>query len=209
AVFHTAAVWRWSSHLQTGNYVPKGETAPGRMAESKIQSVPNNLCQIEYVINTEHDTSIFFHQKRLEELFASNTSFNKANKPRRNWQLGVAPYDRRFTFTCQVFQRVSRTAKSDLEKISEYREDTCDLHPWIAKAVESPEWAPNRDCPDMYDFMSRAMQPLAEAEPRYFRKDDLVWISFRVRAIIGPDSWRPAFIPVEMVRVAVIPPALM
>lgn len=36
AVFTTAAVWRWSTDLDTGNYVPEGETAPEKLLEARV-----------------------------------------------------------------------------------------------------------------------------------------------------------------------------
>ena len=36
AVFHSVGIWRWNSHLETGNYVPVGETAPERLAEDRM-----------------------------------------------------------------------------------------------------------------------------------------------------------------------------
>ena len=36
AILHTAAIWRWNSDLETGNYVPAGEIAPAKLAESRV-----------------------------------------------------------------------------------------------------------------------------------------------------------------------------
>ena len=36
ARFYTAGIWRWNSSLETGNYVPPGETPPARLAESRM-----------------------------------------------------------------------------------------------------------------------------------------------------------------------------
>ena len=36
ARFYTAGIWRWNSNLDTGNYVPAGETPPARLAESRM-----------------------------------------------------------------------------------------------------------------------------------------------------------------------------
>lgn len=38
-MFHTVAVWRWGSDPETGNFVPPGETAPAKLAESRVYVV--------------------------------------------------------------------------------------------------------------------------------------------------------------------------
>ncbi|KAI0713868.1 hypothetical protein C8Q76DRAFT_619845, partial [Earliella scabrosa] len=201
AVFHTAAVWRWNSHLETGNFVPTGETAPARLSEFKIQSVPSNICQVEYVISTEHDKSIFDCQKKFETVFVGATGFNKANKPRRNWQLGREPYTRSFTFTSQIFQKVNKNTGGNLSE--PYR-----LHPWVANIAKSSDWMPNPERPGVYDLTNSKLLDILDANPPYIRRDDLVWMSFRIRVIFGSDSWFPAFIPVDVVRVDVVPSPL-
>ncbi len=36
AILHIAGVWGWNSDLETGNFVPKGETASAKVAESRV-----------------------------------------------------------------------------------------------------------------------------------------------------------------------------
>ena len=36
AVFHTVGLWRWNSNLETGNFVPPGQTAPARLSEQRM-----------------------------------------------------------------------------------------------------------------------------------------------------------------------------
>lgn len=36
AIFYTAAVWMWNSDLETGNFVPPGATALGKVSESRL-----------------------------------------------------------------------------------------------------------------------------------------------------------------------------
>lgn len=36
AILHTAAIWRWASDLETGNFVPPGQQANSRVAESRM-----------------------------------------------------------------------------------------------------------------------------------------------------------------------------
>lgn len=33
---HTAVVWTWNSDLQTGNFVPPGETASGKVSDNNL-----------------------------------------------------------------------------------------------------------------------------------------------------------------------------
>ncbi|KAI0735614.1 hypothetical protein C8Q76DRAFT_610480, partial [Earliella scabrosa] len=211
AVFHTAAVWRWSSHLETGNFVPRGETAPGRLPESRMhvfsqhstQTTPSNLCQIEYVISTEHDATIFEYQAKIEALMATIPSFNRANKDRRRWQTGEPPYNTRFSFSAQLFMRKPTVATAQPPPVVSY-----ELHPWIRQAVERSDWMPNPYRPRLFACTSGQLQDISEATPPYIKRDDIVWIAFRIHIIIGADSWMPAFIPLEIIRVDTVPAAL-
>ena len=81
-------------------------------------------------------------------------------------------------------------------------------HPWIADAVRSSDWLPNPDRPACYEFSNSKLVSILEGDPPYLRRDDLVWLSFRVHIVFGNESWWPVFIPVDVVRVDVIPGAL-
>ncbi len=85
AIFYTVGIWRWNSHLETGNFVPKGKPVPERLAEDRMyaestltrslqwlltraysQSDPNNLCQISYAFDTFKDKSLWIAQRVSE-----------------------------------------------------------------------------------------------------------------------------------------------
>lgn len=82
-MFHTAAVWRYSSNLETGNFVLPGHGAETQVSESRMYGTTfllclqmlidrcefdsqwelNSYCQLSYAIDTQHDKSIWDAQK--------------------------------------------------------------------------------------------------------------------------------------------------
>ncbi|KAI0716618.1 hypothetical protein C8Q76DRAFT_616577, partial [Earliella scabrosa] len=203
AVFHTAAVWQWNAHLETGNFVPLGQTAPRGLREARIQTMPSNLCQVDYTINTEYDGSIFEAQKKLEGLVSSRPGFNKGNKPRREWQQGGEGYGQSFVFSSQLFVKSWKRTRNGSGELP------YDLHPWIAEAIADTDWRPNPDRPSIFDCVDGRLVSINEAQPPYLKRYDLVWISFFVQFIVGQNAWSPTFTPLEIIRVGTVPEELI
>ncbi|KAI9061994.1 hypothetical protein FKP32DRAFT_1574797 [Trametes sanguinea] len=199
ALFYASFVWSFHSDLDTGNYVPKGETAPSKVAESRVRSVPDNACQFSYGVDTSQDKSIWFAQQAFEDHVQANATFNKAKKPRRAWQDGNGDYMSTFVMSSQVFVRRTRLT-SHREKDIDY-----ELHPWIAEVTKGKgAYFANPDKPKLFELRGDELQPIDECTPPYLRKGDLVWISFSVEFIPGSDAWSTTFVPYEIVRVGAI-----
>ncbi|KAH9854422.1 hypothetical protein C2E23DRAFT_713065, partial [Lenzites betulinus] len=193
AMFHTAAVWRWNSHLETGNFVPTGAVVETRVAESRVYI--NNLCQFSYAINTHVDQSIWDAQKAFEQFVAKADGFNRTGKKRRPWQDSATPTSS-FVMSSQIFtRRPGGSARKDVQV-------PYTVHPWIQEAVKKdPNYMPNPARPKMFELSEGALVAIKDCDPPYIAKGDVVWISFAVEFIVGASSWSTTFIPYEIVRV--------
>ncbi|KAI1783927.1 hypothetical protein LXA43DRAFT_902658 [Ganoderma leucocontextum] len=208
AMFYTAAVWSGSSHLDTGNYVPEGQTPPGEIPEARIQRIASNRCQIDYIVNTQYDRSLFEYQEKLEELVQKNSEFNKVCRPRRNWQRGDSGYNATFTLSAQMFVR---PYGYNLQKL---QHPSYVVHPRVRDAVKpsgtgKPEFYPNPYRPESWDCTNGRMTRIANASPPFLQPGDIVWMSFFVEFIIGTNSWATQFTPRHFIRVATIPAMLI
>ncbi|PIL26208.1 hypothetical protein GSI_11963 [Ganoderma sinense ZZ0214-1] len=199
ATFWTAGIWRWNSHLETGNYVPPGEVAPARLAEGRIQRVPNNLCQFSYGIDTSHDDSLWKAQAKFEDYIVKVNGFNPHQKDRREWQNG-AGNQHSFVFSSQMF--VKRTSYTRAKEASR----SYSLHPWVAGATKKgTEFFANHERPEMFEpDAAGGLRPLSECYPPSLKLGDLVWLSFSAEFFIGGKYWSTSFVPYEFVRVGTV-----
>ncbi|KAH9846251.1 hypothetical protein C2E23DRAFT_702152, partial [Lenzites betulinus] len=206
AVFHTAAVWVWGSNLETGNYVPRGETAPskGKVSESRMQDTPNAMCQFSYAVDTSHDKTIYDAQKVFEQQICKLADFNRTQKPRRKWQEGEGAYDATYIFVAQVFvRRGYYTWKKELMLSYE-------LHPWIQDATASgKQYFANPNRPEVFEVVDGQLRSISECAPPGLMYGDMIWISFIVEFIVSSNAWHPNFVPVEIVRVGRVAPDLV
>ncbi|KAI1789226.1 hypothetical protein LXA43DRAFT_1096521 [Ganoderma leucocontextum] len=196
ATLWTAGVWRWSSDLDTGNFVPPGETAPARLPENRIQTIPNNLCRFTYVLDTTHDKSLWHAQAVFEEYVTNVNKFNPGKKGRREFQNGLS-HTHTFHFSSQMF--VKRTAYTRAKEASR----AYPLHDWIKNATKKgmPYFA-NDEKPVLFEpDNAGGLRPLSEGFPPTLKVGDLVWMSFAVEFFIGNKFWSTNFIPYEFVRV--------
>ncbi|KAJ8457466.1 hypothetical protein ONZ51_g11514 [Trametes cubensis] len=202
AIFHTAAVWRWNSDMETGNYVPIGEVAPTKLVESRIQNEPGTLCQFSYAVDTQHDKSIWAAQQLLEKYVQSVKGFNPHKKSRRPWQDG-SNRNEVYVFSAQMsFKRTKYTARK--EASLQYT-----LHPWIADVVAKTSYFANPDRPSLFEPRAGKLIDLKDCETPHLRTGDLVWIGFYVEFIIGLNHWSTTLTPYEIVRVATVTPSLV
>ncbi|KAH9846473.1 hypothetical protein C2E23DRAFT_744026, partial [Lenzites betulinus] len=203
AIFYTAAVWRWNSSLETGNFVPEGETAPAKLAESRIQTAPSSLCQFSYALDTHRDKTLWEAQQAFETYIKDIPGFNKSKKTRRAWQDGADGSRSAYVMSAQMFfKRTRSTAKR--EASVKYV-----LHPWIEAASKTTSYFPNPDRPSLFEAAKGRLMNISECDPAYIRTGDLVWISFFAEFIIGLNNWSTTFTPYEVVRVATVSPDLV
>ncbi|KAH9848481.1 hypothetical protein C2E23DRAFT_739683 [Lenzites betulinus] len=206
AIFHTAAVWVWGSNLETGNFVPRGETAPstGKLSESRMQDTANNMCQFSYAVDTSNDKTLYEAQKAFEKQICKTDGFNRTQKPRRKWQEGEGSYDATYIFVAQMFvRRGFYTWKKELTLVYE-------LHPWIREATaQGKQFFANPDRPEVFKVVDGQLRPISECTPPGLLYGDLLWISFVVEFIVSSNAWNPNFIPVEIVRVGRVSPDLV
>ncbi|KAI0359247.1 hypothetical protein OH77DRAFT_1374941, partial [Trametes cingulata] len=202
AVFHTVGIWRWNSDMETGNYVPHGESAPAKLAESRIQSEPGSLCQFSYAIGTNHDKTLWEAQTVFEKLATSTKGFNRSKKTRRSWQNGSntnSPY----VLSSQMFLKRTQFTSRKEASVS------YPLHPWIANAAKNTSYFPNPDRPAVFEPLGSRLCDIKDCNPPYLRTGDLVWISFFVEFIIGMNNWSTTFTLYEFVRVGTVSPDLV
>ncbi|OJT09727.1 hypothetical protein TRAPUB_13795 [Trametes pubescens] len=199
-ILHTAAVWMWNSDLDTGNFVPEGQTAPDKVPESRMQKEPSNVCQFSYAVDTSQDKSLYDAQKVFERFIVAQKDFNRANRKRRQWQLGLGNYDNTYIFSAPMFARRAAYPRSAQHSV-EYQ-----VHPWLAAATEDPDGAffPHPERPRILEAAHGEFHNISGCVPPMLQRGDLVWISFYVEFIIGGHSWNPNFVPVEIVRVGTV-----
>ncbi|KAI9065672.1 hypothetical protein FKP32DRAFT_1565896, partial [Trametes sanguinea] len=203
AILHTAVIWSWNSDLETGNFVPPGETAPSKIIIRR-QTQPSNLCQFSYAADTSYDKSLYVAQKEFENHVLGQNGFNRGRKPRRKWQEGEGSYDSTYIFAAQVFLRRGPYSWKK-ERTIPY-----ELHPWIRAATgPQSQYFANPDRPSLFEAVNGALQNIADCSPPHLQYGDLVWISFFVEFIVGGTSWNPTFVPVEIVRVGRVAPEVV
>ncbi|KAI0702106.1 hypothetical protein C8Q76DRAFT_633237 [Earliella scabrosa] len=196
AVFHTVGLWRWNSNLETGNYVPPGQTAPARLAEQRIQNAPNNLCQFSYCVDTYRDKSLWVALKAFEDFVKQDSDFNEHGKDRRDWQSGKEGDDSSFILTSQIFCKRTPYTRAKEASLS------YPLHEWIAQATrKGMEYYANPDRPSIFEPANGELRNIRECEPPYLKVGDMVWMSFTVEFFIGSKYWSTNFIPYEIVRI--------
>ncbi|KAH9854467.1 hypothetical protein C2E23DRAFT_726756, partial [Lenzites betulinus] len=196
AIFHTAAVWVWNSNLETGNFVPAGETAQSKIPEARLQNQPNPLCQVSYAVDTATDKSLYEAQKAFETHINAQPNFNRGRKSRRKWQEGEGSFDSTYIFVAPLFVRRG-TPAAKREPFISY-----ELHPWIREVSASgKQFCANPDRPQVFEVVDGTLQDIAKGSRPELKYGDLVWMSFMVEFIVGANAWNPNFVPVEIIRV--------
>ncbi|TFK80247.1 hypothetical protein K466DRAFT_504219, partial [Polyporus arcularius HHB13444] len=204
AVFHSVGVWCWNSHLETGNFVPVGETAPEWLSEGRIQSSPSSLCQLSYGLDTENDKSLWHAQKAFEKFVTSREGFNAHNKQRRQWQSGQEGNDGTFILTSPIFCKRTPYTRTKEARIR-YK-----LHEWIAAATqEDSEYFANPDRPKIGELRGDKVVDIKTCTPPGPKVGDVVWFSFVVDVFIGRQYWVTNMVPLEFIRVGRLAPDLL
>ncbi|KAH9887374.1 hypothetical protein C8Q73DRAFT_606404, partial [Cubamyces lactineus] len=203
AILHTAAIWRWNSDLETGNYIPVGEVAPAKLAESRVQTTPSSVCQFSYAFDTRHDKALWDAQRAFEELAQATPGFNKGNKSRRTWQDGNDASVTAYVMSAQMFfKRTKFTSKREASV-------SYTLHPWISHATKTTSYFANPDRPKFFEPFKDELRAIEDCDPDHIRTGDLVWISFFAEFIVGLNNWSTTFTPYEIVRVGSVAPELV
>ncbi|PPQ81644.1 hypothetical protein CVT26_013895 [Gymnopilus dilepis] len=213
AVLSHAGIWAWASPLQTGNFVPEGQTAPEGIPEGRIQSMPNYKCEFSYAFDTTVDDSFWNHVLALEAFVTSHTNFNKAGRKRRGWQSGRDPSLRsKYVVGAKVFSRRTPLNAKDTNTAdgSEFNVPY-EIHPWLLEGLNNyPELfqVPNPQRPMYYDFANGIAKKLEDTNEPTFEKNDIVRVVFTVSFVVGTKGWYTEITPVEFTRVGKIPEAL-
>lgn len=83
------------------------------------------------------------------------------------------------------------------------------LHPWVAQVLDGSEmFIANPDRPTCMSFDGGKLAPLSGCKPPKFDKHDIIWVSFTIMYVVGPDLWGPVFRPIDVIRVGRIPGGL-
>ncbi|KAI0349457.1 hypothetical protein OH77DRAFT_1465381 [Trametes cingulata] len=202
AIFHTAAVWRWNSDLDTGNFLFMSCHLDRSIHPPHSQRTPNNLCQLSYAVDTMRDKSIWTAQQAFEKHMEAHPAFNMTGKDRRAWQNGESS-TATYVLSAQVFMKRTKFTARMEEKIP------YPIHDWIVKGTEKTAWFANPDKPRIFEPQAGKLRDIKEANPPYLKTGDLVWMSFYAEFIIGLNYWSTTFTPVEIIRVGTVAPHLV
>ncbi|RXW24614.1 hypothetical protein EST38_g1248 [Candolleomyces aberdarensis] len=198
AVITYACVYSWGSSTECGNFVPIDEVPPSELPSSRVQSVPSAFCELSFAFETGEDRSLYSHLETLETLIEQNTTFNKLNRPKRNWQSGDNPTsNRRYVATAKLFMRKT---PFNLTATIPYK-----IHPWLQAVGDDPasRWMPNKDRPNLFHYRT-------DTSPRFLpieygkwglQRGDIVWISFIVTFTMKTQTWSTSIVPLDIIRV--------
>ncbi|KAI0359339.1 hypothetical protein OH77DRAFT_1447400 [Trametes cingulata] len=190
-MLYSAGPWLFNSDLEVGNFLPKGEAAESNVAESRLQTTPNHLCQLSYALGTRGDQTFFDAQAGMERYLRQVAGFNKANKPRREWQDGVHGTKDYFVLSSQIFVKRSFARKRGQTDVP------YTPHKWITKATPpESDYMPNPNRPRFFELRDGALHRIDN-----IARGDLVWISFTAEFILRTSTWSTTFTPYEIVRV--------
>ncbi|PPQ83058.1 hypothetical protein CVT26_011789 [Gymnopilus dilepis] len=193
AIFVHAAVWQSNSDLYTGNFVPKGEEAPIRVAESRIQNVPNFKCDITYVFNTDVERSLYTNVEHFEDYIKTVDGFNRSNRPRSSWQDGSSK------------SAYSLSSKLFVKKAAKPRQPNFEPHEWLVRAIKDQpreEFAINPDRPLYFDLVDNKAMKLENSDQPQFEAGDVVWFAFKISFFVAQKFWTSELVPLEFMRVA-------
>ena len=115
--------------------------------------------------------------------------FNPTNLPRRPYLSGLdAKYRTRFWMQTPMFLR-----KKDNRNVEH-------LHPWVVEADRiSKVFSANPDRPRVWVKDGDNILPIAETEPGFLQRGDVLAVSFTVTYHITQSHWFPQFHPVDVV----------
>jgi hypothetical protein len=54
-------------------------------------------------------------------------------------------------------------------------------------------------------FERNRLVPLEKSDIPRFEKNDIIWISFTLAFVVGPDTWAPEYRPIDIIRVGRMP----
>uniref|UniRef100_A0A8H8CFA2 Uncharacterized protein n=1 Tax=Psilocybe cubensis TaxID=181762 RepID=A0A8H8CFA2_PSICU len=205
AVLVHAGIWKWTTDLETGNFVPYGEEAPEGVPDGQIQDEPSFKCKFSYAFDTSRDTSIWDNIKIFEDHVCRQPGFNKGNRPRRPWQNGRSSTNRdKYIINTRVF--ANRSAFNTKEG-GEYKVPY-EVHPWLKEGITRfPEahQIPNPDRPKYFEFTENRISSLADSNEPTFKQGDIIWMTFKLGFVVTGGYWWPEIIPIEFVRVGKLP----
>ncbi|KAH6918562.1 hypothetical protein BKA70DRAFT_1416554 [Coprinopsis sp. MPI-PUGE-AT-0042] len=201
AVVTFAMLWTWNSPFDTGNFVPEGKEIPPNLSVNRVQHVPSPKCVYTCAFDTNHDPSLYKNVEVIEACIQKDDGFNHFQRPKYTWQDPEnSSTNHRYIFSSRVFsKRTPYNCSSDGKYSVPYT-----VHPWIKAACEASEkkWVPCKDKSRLLVYKDKRFQELARANPPYFEKGDIVWMSFVIAFTMQTSSWMMSLQPLEFVRVA-------
>lgn len=75
-----------------------------------------------------------------------------------------------------------------------------DVHPWVADALlRSDSFVANPGRPICMSFDSGTLVTVPASKG--YRRNDVLWVSFTLTFVVGPDNWGPEHRPIDVIRV--------
>ncbi|PPQ79644.1 hypothetical protein CVT26_015683 [Gymnopilus dilepis] len=195
AIFVHAAVWDSNTNLETGNFVPSGETASSSLSENRVQNVVGFKCDVSYTLNTLEDPSLYDHIESFENYIQGLDDFNKSHRERSRWQDG----SRRETYII--------SSKLFLRKSMRPRVPDFEPHEWLMRglaAQKREDYVLNPDRPSYFDLVNDIPVKLENADPPRFKRGDLIWFAFKLSFFVSKESWSSEITPLEFMRVVAV-----
>lgn len=110
--------------------------------------------------------------------------------------------------TVPLFTRKTRFNHTDGEPFRVHYK----LHPWIQKALESPEnksWIPNPERPTLLAYENNTIVRLEDCKVNSFLRGDIIWFSYTATCGVGGETWAPEYRLMELIRVGRLPEELI
>ncbi|PPR00616.1 hypothetical protein CVT26_012200 [Gymnopilus dilepis] len=194
AILVHAAVWRFNTDTNTGNFVPPEETPPIQIPTKRLQRTASFKCEIAYTIDTGVEDSFYNNLQILEEYVQTIKGFNRENNERSPWQNGS--HRDSYTLTSKLFVK---------KGLSNIKEPSFTPHEWLTRGVKAQkthEYVINPRRPLYFDLVNEKAVQLENSKPARYRAGDIIWFAFKVTFYIGSQYWSSEITPLEFMRVA-------
>ncbi|KAJ3548226.1 hypothetical protein NMY22_g1347 [Coprinellus aureogranulatus] len=201
-----AFIIRYATPLETGTFVPDGETLPKGITQYNRKTEPGLQVNISLSFDVSMDREFHSHIAALEEWAKSQPKIKGTGRPksRTAWNnLADVAAQSKFTVTSRVFRpadgaRRKRKAESKKTSALGYA-----LHPWIkeATAARDAEWEPNPDRVQFFHKEGDIMIRIEDSANPSLRYGDLTKVLFKVMFTASTATWGMSFSPVQVMRV--------
>ncbi|KAI0349187.1 hypothetical protein OH77DRAFT_1415458 [Trametes cingulata] len=192
AVFSHCGVFSMADDYYTGNLVPHGETCPDSVMPERMERYASYRCHYSYVFDTVHDKSFFELQ---QDHICSVKEFNPENRLRRSYQTGQDPnFTKHYWMRTPMFLRIN---KGDPKP-----HPPSYLHKWVTAAERrAMVYYANPARPSVMALEEGVIRDIRKCEPDRLVRGDIVVVTFTVSFVLGPATWFPQILLLELVRV--------